>query len=402
LRIGLGHIVVAALLAMSFCVPMAFATEPTNGFSDQGLVYAPARLGLSSGLSDANAELEAAILLHPKIFRLVLPLDSLFEPPGASDTVAAPPLSEKAVQNLKRALARLQEARIPVLGAIGVDGQIPCRTVTGAESGYYKFLARYSNALSALAKALPEIQSWEPASETNVSLSPLSPSTCDASLIARDRNGNLGFTYAEKLGITLDMMYQAHSSIHEANPSAVIFMPPPASIFTLDPLAMNFGASDNSGQSVADFIAELYKLAAGHEREYFDAISWHPYMTEGAAGWTEAGTAIHKVLADHGDGDLPVETLTKLSEENFAWLNYLIVPTTMEPAASDTFCLHTNCLTPPANGPFKAHVLGTPAWIPFYLKNGLYCEYNTPETLAAAPSLEIVDVFGKHFIGVCQ
>ncbi|MBX9399957.1 hypothetical protein K4L06_01435 [Lysobacter sp. BMK333-48F3] len=211
----------------------------------------------------------------------------------------------------QRAVQALADANITL---VGVDNSFPA-WLTGVpersggawilpcpESGsatYASFLQRYEKSWTTIARTYPQIKLWQVANETNgvnVFAAPLAgqPGAC--------ANGRVQFNDQDRVDITMDLMLHARRGIKAGNPQALAFFPPPSPL------------GDVSLAPIANFIGAVYaNIAAGNRpstsaRDYFDGVSWHPYIfgDATAASWLQTNNAIHDVLENYGDGDVPV------------------------------------------------------------------------------------------------
>lgn len=221
----------------------------------------------------------------------------------------------------QRAVQALSDANITLVGMdntfpawlTGVperSGQswiLPCPDLSSTTTPYAQFLARYERSWTTIASAYPQIKQWQVANETNGVALNSEGFDVFAPPLAGERgacaNGRLRFTDQDRVDITMDLMLHARRGIKAGNPAAITFMPPPSPM------------GDVTLAPIANFIGSLYaNIAAGtggrptSAREYFDGVSWHPYIFADAtqASWVQTNNAIHQVLVNYGDGGIPV------------------------------------------------------------------------------------------------
>ncbi len=429
-----------------------------------------AKLGLGEPLIDnainkswsIDKQLDAIIPLHPTIFRLWMSGQDLYDNVGN-------PISTN-VGYYKKAIERLSAAHIPI---IGMDNYFP-PWMTGADTttallaqtnynaipcieskdAHEQFLTKYDAYWKHLAQLFPQIQYWEPANETNGihSLVPIQsgPGYC----------GKLVFSHDERVWITIELMERAHRAIKSVIPNAIILLPPIAP--QNDELALTgpSGSSDGSLKTIVRFISDIYRdIAAwnGNARNYFDGVSWHPYIFADAndANWTQANEIIHSVMQSYGDGSIPVifsevgdsdlsndpqvlanrmQDTMRLSQEKMPWVTYVVwfrafndqsavswggeyerrfgimqedYPTFTKKPSTDVFCKFSGCVSEP----FRAYS-STQGWqlFQYTLSSNSYCKYTDAEQYTAFtnmdytqsfPFLASLDTTGKTYTGVC-
>ena len=367
-----------------------------NGFSDYGEIFAPARLGIGEPIVenaspvhnqdgsirhyawDIDQQVDAILRLRPAIVRVWISTGLLFAEDGSPKfDLKDNTTSDPNVRKLFHAVRRFKAAKIPVLGIdhsfphwmtgiparlCGTDdlnwNALPARDLT-AGSAYMQFLERYRSTWTQIARLLPEIQSWEPANETNGGLTVLPPQDQLSCPLATG-TGRTGYDYDTRVLVTLDLMARAKQGISAGNRAAVVFMPPPGPVTPQDGV---MPARDLTG--IRDFIQALYDgVFAGlsvtgstNPRDYFDGAGWHPYIFQDATQdtWVAQNNMVHDVLVQAGDAGIPVifsevgnsdlnwshatqkleavsplvlrdwmHNTVALSREHLPWLNYLI------------------------------------------------------------------------------
>lgn len=220
----------------------------------------------------------------------------------------------------QRAVQALADANITLVGMdnsfpawlTGVperSGQswiLPCPDQRAANTPYAEFLARYEKSWTTIASAYPQIKLWQIANETNGKALDAQGFDVFAPPLEGQRgacqNGRLRFTDQDRVDITMDLMFYARRGIKAGSPDALTFMPPPSPM------------GDKTLAPIANFIGSLYaNIAAGNRpstnaRDYFDGVSWHPYIFQDAnqQTWVDRNNAIHNVLEQYNDGNVPV------------------------------------------------------------------------------------------------
>lgn len=292
--------------------------------------------------------------INARVVRLWTLSDDLLQSPTQVNTTNMA-LAQEAVSQLQSngITVIAMDGRYPAWMTGGIADYIPCRNTTPG-SAYETFLSNYAQARATMAQALPTIQFWEPANETNGLLLP------DTSPADNFCPGHLAyFTPQESAAITTDLMYAAHAAIHGQIPNAVVFMPPPSPTEPDENGNMKY---DGTFQNLANFVSSIYadidsgSWPSKNHRDYFDGGSWHPYILGDAttSTWVTPNNTVYNVFTQHGDGSIPMifsETgysvcastaqsscptdsqataatwmadAVTLSQENFPWLTYFI------------------------------------------------------------------------------
>lgn len=270
---------------------------------------------------DLNTQLDKIIPLRPSLFRIWISTDFLYDSSGNPTTHYVPLFNQ--------AIDRLYNAGIQVMGMqhsfppwmTGADGTrtenwntIPCLS----SSVQHKiFLDKYEANWKRMAKLFPKVAVWEPANETN-GIETLKPIQTGAGSC-----GKTHFTHDEHVWITIELMERAHRAIKSVNPSTLVFMPPPGPQNDELALTGEFGSVDVELVTIRRFIEDIYSTIAswnGNARNYFDGISWHPYIFQDASmdTWVKANKNIYDVIASYGDARIHII----LSEVGNSDMNY--------------------------------------------------------------------------------
>ncbi|MCU1719062.1 hypothetical protein [Pseudomonas sp. 5P_3.1_Bac2] len=293
-----------------------------------------------------QGQIDGILSLHPRVVRMWMLNWQEFT--GISAGVVQPNNTNLALY--QQAVDQLVRAGVTVVGmdnsypswmtgsSTAADSTaIPCPS-TGAP--YTAFLANWQATWKAQALAFPSISLWEIGNELNGATTLLPIQTGTGSC------GKVRFNYAERLKITLDLMYWGSRGVKAGNPHATVFMPAAAPV-TADDMALN----DLSLNGVAQYLRDIYRAIASNsslstnKRDYFDGANWHPYIFQDAtmSTWVATNELVHSVLVNNGDGDIPVllsedgyttpNTVASqqamlntinLTQTNLPWVKYLI------------------------------------------------------------------------------
>lgn len=284
--------------------------------SNSAGIYAPATLGLGEPLADdvvnngwnlktLDNAIDTLLYEKPKVFRLWIQAQTALTV-NSEGTIqlnqAMLPLYEHIVSRLKSANVKIlgETAQYPtwMTGAANWN-QIPCPR-TGVP--YQNFLNNYETSMRLLAQTFP-VDAWEPANEPNGNALTSPVPNCGGSV-----PGKTQFTYEEKARITLDLMFRAHRAVKSVNPSITVLMP-------------GIGACKDDGVTgdptltgIQEFLSLIYRdIWTGigpsfNPRDYFDAVTWHPYIYQDAtpSSWIETNQAVYQIMVQNGDGNIPV------------------------------------------------------------------------------------------------
>ncbi len=388
-------------LAFQNCSKEA-TTQSVNSFSDNSLIYAPSRLGIGEPIFensfnilnadnsirywawDIDQQVDAMLRLRPSIFRMWVPIgylyDSFGNPKFSSDGSSA----DDDVNKMKHLAQRFQQAGVPILG---MDHSFPpwmsginplyCNVTKGAVttsfnanwntiperdlragSDYIRFLTIYKNTWQQVASLFPEIQSWEPANETNGALS-LVPSQTPTGC-PRSEGEKVQFSYEDRVLITIDLMAQAKVGIKAGNPNAVVFLAPPGPVTEQDGI---MPATDLTG--IRDFILAIYQnISAGrgltgsqNARDHFDGVSWHPYIFQdpNKTNWIDQNNAIYDVIQSFGDGEVPI-IFSEVGNSEYNWSQTLKREVNVDPIVLRNWMDHTLSLSR-ANFPWLKYLI---------------------------------------------
>ena len=173
---------------------------------------------------------------------------------------------------------------------------MPQRDVTEG-SLYLEALNNFYAKSKWLAEEFPEVKCWEVGNEWNHNpfLKPVG--------YKDDGTGTPAFTMYEKALISADLMYAATKGIRDGGNEGLIIAPSMAPVDGMDGVAMS------------DWLEYLYEVieegktysGSKNPRDYFEALSWHPYMNaEPDMEWVNNNNRLYQIAVDHGDAGIKV------------------------------------------------------------------------------------------------
>lgn len=245
---------------------------------------------------DVDAQVNQVIALGVPLFRNW----------GAMSYCAQSPTSllPECVDPIRRVNARMQEAGVMFIQAEGAppkwmtpgnDGKFPCRDLTEG-SPYMTMMKTWQSTWKMLGSTFTEVNYWQIGNEWNL------PETFPAA--ACKESGS--FTFEERVAIAVDLTYYGRQGLKQSsNPTAFAFL---GSIAPVD----STGKINIRG--IAEYLDAFYRIIESGSapsrslRDYFDGVSWHPYVytTPTVENWVKPNQEIYQVLVSHRDGQVPV------------------------------------------------------------------------------------------------
>jgi len=168
---------------------------------------------------------------------------------------------------------------------------VPDRNLTEG-SEYSVFVTKWEAAWTLYAETFPDVTMWQVGNEYNLDKA-LHP----------EEYPNKTFTQAEKVEITMDLLYFASKGIHSVNPNATVVLG-------------GLGARDDL-TGIMVFLETLYErinctechpyTSSYNPDDFFQVASWHPYWSNAPnQNWIDQNIQMHNIMIKHGDAYKPV------------------------------------------------------------------------------------------------
>lgn len=176
----------------------------------------------------------------------------------------------------------------------GLTTWLPRRDTTSG-SDYMVMLDNFETMCYTMAKEFPEVDYWEIGNEWNHTgaINPIDWKV--------DGTGGDPFTLSEKAEITTDLIYRSKRGVRAAGNKGLMIFPAMAPADGMDGIAMT------------KYLECVYqniksgKFGSTNPRDFFEALAWHPYITEAPdMEWVENNNRVYKVACDNGDAGIKV------------------------------------------------------------------------------------------------
>lgn len=176
----------------------------------------------------------------------------------------------------------------------GLTTWLPRRDTTSG-SDYMVMLDNFEAMCYTMAKEFPEVDYWEIGNEWNHTgaINPIDWKV--------DGTGGEPFTLFEKAEITTDLIYRSKRGVRAAGNEGLMIFPAMAPADGMDGIAMT------------KYLEYVYqniksgKFGSTNPRDFFEALAWHPYITEAPdMEWVENNNRVYKVACDNGDAGIKV------------------------------------------------------------------------------------------------